>query len=231
MGTFACHGCGGCCTNLKDAWAHAPTRKPSIPDDRIHRLEAPAGLRLFTWEASRFPADRLEPLLVTADANTQRLITLAYVLDADTCPNHDDEDGCTIYPDRPLVCQAYPLLLTSGRDGNHLAVSKRCPAHIPPDEAEPANAYPHEVAPALTVPAALDMLTSALDLLENAGIITPRKNPTPRDLEGFRKEDPIDLAELGREHGIFSERKLRTRTGAIQERLRERTTPNTDETP
>lgn len=231
---FDCHGCGACCTNLQDAWTHPPAKARSLPDDRIHRVPQPAGLRLFTWEAPRFPEDRLRPLLVLADAHTERLIALAYVLDEDTCPNHDDDQGCTIYDDRPLVCQAYPLLLTPTQDGNHLTVSSKCPAYIPLDNANDAatpmraiaRAYPDEIAPAFTVPAALHMLTAAIDLLENADAIAPRTNLDPPTLDRWATKPILDFAHLANEHGILTPKTLRDRAEGLKARLRARTHPD-----
>lgn len=231
---FACHRCGTCCTNLKEAWDGNKGTVASLPDDRIHRLPQPGGLRLFAWEASRFPSEDLSPLLVVPDAKRERLIALAYELDENRCPNYDDAQGCTIYEDRPLVCQAYPLLVVQGKKGPQLTVSAECPARLEPldaGEAEEdpveaiARAYPDEIAPALAVPAILTVLTPALDLLETAGAIEPRRGLTDDELAAWRDDGPVDLVDLAEKAGIFTASILTERVERIKDRLRKQKLP------
>lgn len=229
--TFGCHRCGTCCTNLREAWDREPGTASTLPDDRIHRLPRPGGLRVFAWEAPRFPTEHLSPLLVVPDDRRERLIALAYELDADACPNYDASEGCTIYEDRPLVCQAYPLLVVENEQGPQLTVSADCPARVQaPEPSHPdedpvkalARAYPEEVGPALAVPAALTVLPHALDLLETADLLRPRRGLDAPTLEAWSNEGIVDLVELGEQGGVFTAETFRDRVDRIKQDLRDR---------
>lgn len=86
---FECQQCGHCCQNLL-----------GVTDGKQH------GIYLTPEEAEYFPRDEVQPLFRTADK------ILAYQTVSNVCPNLIDNDGlkaCRIYPNRPLVCKAFPV--------------------------------------------------------------------------------------------------------------------------
>lgn len=186
---------------------------------------------MFAWEADRFPAHRLEPLLVVADAGRQRLVALAYEQDAQVCPNYDEEVGCTIYEDRPLVCQAYPLLVVEGEEGAEVAVSGLCPGKVPiaraaerADRPEPvlARAYPDEFAAALAVPATVQALSEVVGFLESAGVLDPVDGLTEDAIDRWRAKGTVDLVTIVEEAGVLGQEQLAERTRRIRRTIHER---------
>ncbi len=227
--SFACHRCGACCTRLREAWDKDPDPPRALAHDpRIHRLPRPGGLRVFAWEATPFPRGKLSPLLVAADEPRDGLIGLAYELDEAICPNYDPGQGCTIYEERPLVCQAYPLIVVPGEDGPELTVSSRCPGRVPvepqtrsrPEEVL-ADAYPEEIGPARTVPAAVLVLTHALDLLEAAGTLDPVCDLGEDEITQRAERGTQDLLDVAADDQILDASTLRGRIQRIKARLSE----------
>lgn len=221
---FTCHGCGQCCTDLRDRWHAARGRFSPVPGTAMVRLPAPQGLRLFPWEARRFPSDRLEPLLAVPCARRERLVALAYVLGEDTCPHY--EDGCTIHADRPLVCRAYPLLVVEGSDGPEVAASALCPARVPVTGAVSVSArphevlarlYPHEAAAALAVPHMVRRLGAVLDFLESADLLTPRVLDEEQ-VEAWLTRGTVDLLDVLEEGGAFPPGMLEAEVQDVLER-------------
>lgn len=199
--------------------------------ERLYRLPTPGGLRVFAWEAREFPSDRLDPLLCLADAHRDRLVALAYELDATVCPNYDDAVGCTIYEDRPLVCRAYPLLVVHGDEGPEVAVSARCPGKVTvqaaADEAERpepvlARAYPDEFAAALAVPAMVQALAEVAGFLEAAEVVDPVAGLDEEAVRGWARSPPLDLVELVEAEGVMDRGTLTRRAEGVVDRLRER---------
>lgn len=202
--TFDCHECGSCCTGLRDRGPR-PASFAAIAGAGVYRLPTEGGLRLFAWEAGPFPEDRLRPTLVVADAREDVLVALAYELEADTCPQYDvDDRSCTIYEDRPLVCRAYPLILSQSDGGDlTLAISAACGARVPADqlaskgkrETRLAKAYPQELAPALAVPALIDRLVAWVRFLETANVLAPVRGLEEHEIRGFGSKAPVCLVE------------------------------------
>lgn len=199
--------------------------------ERLYRLPTPGGLRVFSWEAPEFPRDRLDPLLCLADAQRDRLVALAYELDAAVCPNYDEAVGCTIYEDRPLVCRAYPLLVVDGDGGPEVAVSGRCPGKVAvqaaADDAERpepvlARAYPDEFAPALAVPAMIQALAEVISFLEAAEVVDPVAGLDEAAVRDRTRTPPLDLIELVEAEGVMDRGTLTRRAEGIVDRLRER---------
>lgn len=94
---FACTRCAHCCSNTQSVMADGHTY----------------GLYLTPAEAKHFPGDKLMPLFKAGS----RII--AYQLRDNICPCLNDANECTIYEDRPLICQAFPVL-------HHGAVQADC---------------------------------------------------------------------------------------------------------
>lgn len=233
-GTFECHRCGTCCTNLQDLWSDGQAPFTSLAGERIYRLPTPGGLRVFAWEADRFPTDRLEPLLVVADDQRGKLVVLAYELDEVVCPNYAEGVGCTIYADRPMVCRAYPLLVVEGEAGPEVAISGRCPGHVAVEQAaaeaerpEPvlARAYPEEFAPALAVPATVQALSAIVGFLEAAAVVSPIPGLAEDEVQRWKGNGTVDLVALAEQAGAFTREDLSERARSIRQRLRERWAP------
>lgn len=231
---FACQGCGSCCTSLAGRWAGDSSPFQSFFNERIYRRSTADGLRVFAWEADRFPTEHLAPLLVVADEASEQLIALAYVVEVNRCPHYDDAVGCTIYEERPLVCQAYPLLVTQGEAGPELAVSQLCPATVPvlgaasvAERPEPvlSAAYPMEAAAALAVPQLVRELDQLVDFLAEAGAIEPVRGLAEEEVERWRERGLIDLVAFVERCGIDTRETLCARADRTVERVRERWAP------
>lgn len=233
QGSFECHRCGTCCTSLRGIWSDEETPLGSMAGERIYRLPTPGGLRIFAWEAGPFDPGRLDPLLVVADGRRERLVALAYELDARTCPQYDEDVGCTIYEDRPLVCRAYPLLVVSGERGPEVTVSGLCPGRVAvaerareADRPEPvlAEAYPDAFAPALAVPATVNALTDVVAFLESADVVEPLRGLDAETIAAWRERGAVDLVDVVEGAGVLDRDALAGRASAITERIRERWT-------
>jgi Fe-S-cluster containining protein len=231
---FACHRCGTCCTSLDAAW-DAVDGARAVGEGGLYRLPSPGGLRMFAWRADRFPRGRLDPLLVAADADRERLVALAYELTASTCPNHDPDEGCTVYEDRPLVCRAFPLVAGPGDEGIDVEASALCPGRVelteaasegPSPERALARLYPEELPAALAVPAMVPVLEGLVDLLGRAGALTPAEDLDAGTVERWAKREPVDLVALAREAGVADRAGLVERAERVRERLRDRFAPH-----
>lgn len=214
-GAFTCHACGACCTGLRE---RGTDRGFAELAPGIYRHAGEGGLRVFCWEAHAFPADQLAPLLVVADRAQDQRLALAYQLQADTCPNLDEDSSrCTVYADRPLVCRAFPLVVERGEDGPELAASEVCGARVPlptgPDHRKLAEAYPDAFAPALAVPRLWRWLVDIVAFLDQTGIVDPAPELDPDELAALGPTVPLgerlasegvmaadELAEKAREH-------------------------------
>lgn len=230
---FHCHRCGHCCTHLSDRWEdrQATGRFEALGGTPIYRVPTPGGLRMFSWEAGPFLDHDLEPMLVLLDQQRQRPVALAYELQAERCPRFEDEAGCTIYDQRPMVCKAYPLLVVQGDDGPSVAVSDPCPGKVPVLGALQATSdpervlfglYPGEAGAALAVPALVEHLAEVVGFLASAGVIEPVEDAEEATVDRWLEREPLDLVELVEEAGVMDRDDLIDRGERIVEVLRER---------
>lgn len=226
-GTFTCHRCGHCCTHLAGRRDAAGTSFAALPPPGLYRLGAPPGLRLFAWEARRFPEAELEPLLAVADGRRDALLPAAYVYPVDRCTHYDDEAGCTVYEDRPLVCQAYPLLAAGGDGGLEVGVSGACPGSVPLPDADGeeagleealAAAYPDEAGAALAVPALVRWLGTVVGFLAQVGAVDPRDGLDEGDVEALGVGE-ADLVDVAAEVGVLDRDEWRARADAVRGEL------------
>lgn len=229
--SFTCHRCGACCTDLRERGTEQAFAEIA---PGVYRLPSEGGLRVFAWEADRFPEDRLAPVLAVADSEENQLVVLAYELEADTCPRFDvEEAACTIYEHRPLVCRAFPLVVEPGSRGLSVAASAVCGARIPLEEladgdreAALAHAYPKAAAPALAIPAIVRWSLQLVGFLEAAGELAPAEGLEESRLEGFpavslrQRLDAgglLDGGELGeRAHRIVEEVDARIQPSSLE---------------
>lgn len=230
---FHCHRCGHCCTHLTDRWddgRHAD-RFQALGGTPIYRVSTTGGLRMFSWEAAPFPAGELVPMLVLLDAQRERPVALAYELQAERCPRYDDDRGCTIYDERPMVCKAYPLLVVQGEDGPSVAVSEPCPAKVPVLGAVQATSepervlfglYPGEAGAALAVPALVNHLSELVEFLSSAGVIDPVADADEATVDTWLETEALDLVELVEDAGVMTREDLVDRGERVVEVLRER---------
>ncbi len=186
---------------------------------------------MFSWEAAPFLEHDLAPMLVLLDRQREQPVALAYELQAERCPRFEDEAGCTIYDERPMVCRAYPLLVVQGDTGPSVAVSDPCPAKVPvlgalQATSEPERVlfglYPGEAGAALAVPALVEHLAEVVGFLASAGVIDPVTEADEATLERWLKREPIDLVELVETAGVMDRQDLIDRGERIVEVLRER---------
>lgn len=91
---FACTQCGQCCT-AEDETPHTAVLFP----DEVRQLMG----------SDRDWTDVARPMPFGFEASTETFEWALQVDDCGDCRFHDDELGCTVYADRPLICQAYPF--------------------------------------------------------------------------------------------------------------------------
>jgi Fe-S-cluster containining protein len=221
QGSFSCHRCGACCTDLRD---RNPSPGFAEPAPGVYRQPGSGGLRVFTWETDPFPDERLRPRLVAADADREARIVLAHELAADDCPNYDaDTSACTVYEERPLVCRAFPLVLADGDEGPELAASAICGARVPLtgfDEGSLAQVYPDAWAPAVAIPALWRWLVHLVGFLDDAGAIQLRAGLGEPELARF--EATIGLDEALADADVMGRDELAHRAGRRVQAIRER---------
>jgi len=107
MASFVCTKCNRCCMNMRN-------------------------LALFEWEAERLkaidPDAGIRPAIVGIIGQTD--IVLQWAME-DKGKGHCrflKEDGCSGYPDRPLVCQAFPLVKSGLLNNDHEnVIDRECP--------------------------------------------------------------------------------------------------------
>lgn len=222
---FSCHGCGACCTGLRERGT-AQGFAELAPG--VYRLPTPGGLRVLAWEADVFDEAELKPAVVVADKTRDELVVLCYELEADTCPNLEPETNrCTVYADRPLVCRAFPLIVEPGQDGSSIAASSVCGARVPMeelDEGRPraealAEAYPQAFAPALAVPQLWRWLLQLVAFLAEMGAVDPREGLDPETVEAMAAATSI--VERAEAAGVVSEGELAERAEQRVEQVRE----------
>lgn len=106
---FACTGCGKCCTGH-----HVP-----LTLDESRQWAAAGGqvvvlIEAFVIDGPGMPADQREHVLRRShpvpcgDSDMRVSVTFA-AFNPGRCRNLDDNDLCTIYETRPLVCRIYPV--------------------------------------------------------------------------------------------------------------------------
>lgn len=194
---------------------------------------------MFSWEAAPFPDEALVPFLVVADRGRDRQVVLGYELEADVCPKYAaDEQACTIYEDRPTVCRAFPLLISTGENGLEVAASSLCGARIPLDglgeardrgegrEARLARAYPDAFAPALAVPAIVEHLLERVAFLAQADRVDPATGLDPEEAGTFGNQPPVGFHELLDELGTSGVDQLEASAERITDEIRERWSPS-----
>lgn len=220
--TFSCHRCGHCCTHLGGRRDAGGTTFAALPAPGLYRLAAPSGLRLFAWEARRFPGEELEPLLAVADGARDALLPAAYVYPVERCTHYDEEAGCTVHEDRPLVCRAYPLLAAGGEGGLEVGVSEACPGGVPLPEATGrdleealAEAYPDEAGAALAVPALVRWLGTVVGFLAQVGAVEPREDLEAGDVETLAAGED-DLVDVAAEVGVLEKDAWRERAEDVR---------------
>ena len=106
---FACTGCGKCCTGH-----HVP-----LTLDEARQWAASAGqvvvlIEAFVVDGPGMPVEQREHVLrrshpvACGDSEARVSVTFA-AFNPGRCRNLDDNDLCTIYDQRPLVCRIYPV--------------------------------------------------------------------------------------------------------------------------
>lgn len=226
--SFACHRCGACCTDLRERGRGRAEAAKLAPG--VYWLADGGGLRVLAWEADGFPRERLAPLIGVPDRASDRLLALAYELEADDCPNYDRaERACQVYEDRPLVCRAFPLLVDAGAEGLEVAASSVCGARVPlrfdetdEPEARLARAYPDAFAPALALPRILARLQAWIRFLAEAGEIDPARGLDPGEVADFGENEPAPITEHLADSEVLEAGDLAARAENTVDEIRER---------
>ena len=88
---FQCLKCGGCCRDL--IWVKDGLKK---------------GNTLTPKEAKLFPLEAISPHMAVGIEKPETVIL--YQLNVTDCPFIDQTNKCKIYSNRPLICQAFPIV-------------------------------------------------------------------------------------------------------------------------
>jgi Fe-S-cluster containining protein len=89
--SFQCQKCAKCCRNLFEK-----------------RGAILGGLPLTDREAILFPKDLVLPKISLGTTKPEH--TIIYQLNVNSCPHLNNEQTCRIYPRRPLMCKAFPIV-------------------------------------------------------------------------------------------------------------------------
>lgn len=106
---FACTGCGKCCTGHHVPLTLAESRQWAAAGGQVVVL-----IEAFVADGPGMPADQREHVLrrshpVPCGAGEVRVAVTFAAFNPGRCRNLDDNDLCTIYETRPLVCRIYPV--------------------------------------------------------------------------------------------------------------------------
>lgn len=105
---FACTGCGKCCTGHHVPLTLDEARRWAASDGQVVVL-----IEGFVSDGPGMPAEQREHVLrrshPVACGTTQLRVSVTFAaFNPGRCRNLDDNDLCTIYETRPLVCRIYP---------------------------------------------------------------------------------------------------------------------------
>lgn len=106
---FACTGCGKCCTGHHVPLTLAEARRWADNAGQVVVL-----IEAFVADGPGMPADQRDHVLRRShpvpcgDGEVRVSVTFA-AFNPGRCRNLDDNDLCTIYDQRPLVCRIYPV--------------------------------------------------------------------------------------------------------------------------
>lgn len=217
-GPFSCTLCGDCCRNLK--------LRPGAPDwpsgfspmarMGYYPLATEGGLQAWSWERHRMLAEaaargmalRVVPSLVIADDVSGRLVALVYELDHVDCPflgpgPGPDTLACGAYEARPLVCRAFPVVVSGGM----VVPSSKCPVIV-----QPANAKRDEFitlfGDSFLAAEASGLLTREvarlLAFLEEAGVMRRARDLSKEQvLMRLERAPPLDLWDVLEGSGVI----------------------------
>lgn len=106
---FACTGCGKCCTGHHVPLTLAEARRWADNDGQVVVL-----IEAFVADGRGMPVEQRDHVLRRShpvpcgDSEVRVSVTFA-AFNPGRCRNLDDNDLCTIYDQRPLVCRIYPV--------------------------------------------------------------------------------------------------------------------------
>jgi len=106
---FACTGCGKCCTGHHVPLTLGESRQWAAAGGQVVVL-----IEAFVVNGPGMPADQREHVLrrshpVRCGGSDMRVSVTFAAFNPGRCRNLDDNDLCTIYETRPLVCRIYPV--------------------------------------------------------------------------------------------------------------------------
>jgi Fe-S-cluster containining protein len=106
---FACTGCGKCCTGHHVPLTLNEARQWATAGGQVIVL-----IEAFVTDGPGMPAEQREHVLrrslpVPCGGSEARVSVTFAAFNPGRCRNLDDNDLCTIYESRPLVCRIYPV--------------------------------------------------------------------------------------------------------------------------
>ena len=114
---FECRMCGNCCRNLRGRGSLWPGSLPDFVYVSVPHSHQTISLQ--EWEVSTLRekakklsvAFKVEPNFLFLDEISGGPIVTQWNLDHDDCPFLSAENKCLVNEEKPLICQAYPLLV------------------------------------------------------------------------------------------------------------------------
>jgi len=118
---FSCDRCGQCCRGFEKPLKNEGKTQSDIDfmDGPLYYYSNASQLRpaLFGWEVELLSHlnknFEFTPRTFVYDVKTSKPLVLTYNLNNDRCVFLEEENNCSIYENRPLVCRSFPLV-TSG---------------------------------------------------------------------------------------------------------------------
>ncbi|MHB8585711.1 MAG: YkgJ family cysteine cluster protein [Thermoplasmatota archaeon] len=199
---FNCTQCARCCRNLLESKAKGlPPEALEAAGHGIYHLPRSGGLMAWAWEARAMRQAAMRRgvvldfrpstgIVVSRDA-AKEFVTLVYELQQNECPLLASSNLCGAYEERPVVCRAYPLLLT----GPSVTISTHCPGHVIPAPEHLREAYGPAARAVSWAHELPGVVMRYLKFLADAGAITLSRVPLP-EAQVLGRGAASDLVDL-----------------------------------
>jgi len=236
---FECKMCGACCRNMRGRTYEKHERIPRV------FMAVPPSLRtigLFEWEVSLLEEKAKElslsfkakPDIIFWDELNKIPIVTQWNLDHDNCPFLSNENRCRIHKQKPLICQAYPLMAFGILSGDISSLTRvglaDCPNAVPlpfakgvPIKIKPSivfrqlfQAYGSSFLGMLRLDIVTKLLRESLENLLGKGLIRPALLKK-KVVKAILRNEPIGLLEYLRNKCPDIERELKEHIESIYE--------------
>jgi len=229
---FECKMCGNCCRNLRGRGEPWPGSLPDFVFVAVPHSQKTISLE--EWEVSILSERarelsvefRAQPDYMFWDEISKVPIVTQWALDHDNCPFLSRENICLVNEQKPLTCQAYPLmvieLFNDDDKSKRLAVAD-CPnavelpfKDVPPSRIKPADffrelfqRYHSAFLGNMRLASTAKLFRNAMLYLTDQGLVRPASTKKKGVLKALLREKPEGLLEYLRKRYSDIEQKLR----------------------